>query len=204
MATFDFLPFTDTFSPSRCAFNVLANTKMTSSAVNNTQIITENPGELWQVRYFFRVIFKDDAFDLDGVLTQLRGHVNKIRLKDTTYAHRGTWSGSPLVDGDNQYGLALNVKNLAPNQTVAYVRDRFRIGDQLFKLAANAQTDAQGKCTLILGNEIRQPVNNNTALITDVDALYALCRWADPKQIMQLEGNRRLYQNITLDFVEAL
>jgi hypothetical protein len=175
---------------------------MDISSINNSQRISENPGEGWEVSYKFGVLYPEDARKLKGFLQKLRGHMHAARLIDSTYNHTGTWAGTPLIDGAGQYGLALNIKGATPNTTIAYANDRFGLGSQLHELVADAVTDATGKCTLQLANEVRTPTTNNAPLITALNQLFITCRWADPKQIRQFKGSARLYRNITLDWVE--
>jgi hypothetical protein len=201
---FDFPVFNRAFSPTRCRFTIMPNSEMNISRLNNTQTITENPGEYWRVQYEFRKLDRASALTLRAFLHRLRGHMNKTRLSDTTYkSPRGTLSGLAQVDGNNQYGLELNIVANSPGETFL-AGDRFVCGDQLFELVADAQTNTAKKATLQLANEIRQPLNNGQPIVVDPAGLHAICRWAEPSQIEQLSGDRRLYRDVTLDFMEAI
>jgi hypothetical protein len=204
MAIFDFPAFGDLFSPSRGGFNIVHNTTMDVSSVNGSQSIGVNPGESWAVSWYFSVLENAKAHEVRAVLNKLRGHQHKIRLIDNKYSHKIGWLGTPAVDGAGQYGLVLNIKNATPSTLIAKATDRFRLNNQLFEITDDAVTDGAGKCTLQLANEIRQPTTDSAALITTLSAMYCICRWANPEQIKQFEGNQRLYRAISLDFVEAL
>jgi hypothetical protein len=204
MAIYDFPAFADLFTPSRCGFNVLPNTEMDISRVNNSQTISVNPGENWVISYYFKVIERDQAHALRAMLNKLRGHQHKVRLLDPTYAHKLGWLGAPVVDGAGQYGLALNIRNATPNAMIAKATERLRLGEYLHELVDDAVTDGLGRCTLNLSNEVRDLTTDGTPLITDVNALSHVCRWADPRQIKQFAGNKRLYKGISLDFIGAM
>lgn len=205
METINFPSFTESFSPSRSMFVFTPNTEMSVSSVNNSQSIIENAGTILVVRYNFKIIERDDGLDLRGTLNALRGHSKATQLVDPKFkAQRGSWSGTPVVDGNGIYGMSLPVRGLAANQLIGKRCDRFRLFEQLYELVADATTDATGRCVLKLVNEIRQPVNDGDALITDPTGLYGVCRWSNPSQIEQLEGNYRLYRNVSLDFMEYL
>lgn len=189
---------------SRSLYVVMANTEMEIGAVSGYEHITENPGERWQIQYHFKVLFADEAKLLRQHLAKLRGSVNKTRLYDTLFtAQSGTWEGSPVVNGAGQYGMYVDARGFAPNQLVAAALDRCLIGSQLMEISDDAISDENGHTRLYFNNELRQLTTNSMPIISDVNALRCIGRWRDPSQIQQLSGNRRLYRNITLDFVEA-
>ncbi|GAB5378961.1 MAG: hypothetical protein Alis3KO_01040 [Aliiglaciecola sp.] len=204
MQTFDFLPFTDNFSPSRSMFVITSNTRLEKSSVNNSQMVVENPGANIVVRYVFKVIYADDGLGLRGRLNKLQGSLNTIRLFDPTYQRRGTWSGAPVVDGEGIYGTELPLRGFTPNTLIARASDRCQALTQLYETTDDVISDGTGRAVLPLANEIRQPLSDGTPIVSDPLSLRALCRWTRPEQIQQLQGNRRLYKNVTLDFEEYM
>ncbi|WP_299072902.1 hypothetical protein [uncultured Paraglaciecola sp.] len=201
MQIFDFPTFTAEFMPSNSDAFIVANSEMNISKINGSQRISENPGEGWEVNYKFGVMHPSQARAVKGLLQKLRGHKNAVRLLDTNYSHIGAWASGLTVDGANQYGLSINIKNAPPNTTIAYATDRFKL-TQVHELTEDAVTNASGKCTLKLANEVREPTTVNQPIITALNQLFMTCRWADPMQIKQFKGRARLYRNITLDFLE--
>ena len=204
MNIYDFPEFTDLYSPSSGGFNILHNTELTQSKVNNSQHIAISPGEQWHVTWRFSVIEAEAGKALRALLNKLRGHQHAVRLKDNKYRHVTPWLGEPVVDGVHQYGLQLDVQTSANNTLIASATNRFRLGDQLIELVDDAVTDSAGKCTLQLANEIRNVPSHNQPLITDISSLFGVFRWSKPDQIKQFEGTKRLYRGICLDFVEVL
>lgn len=204
MATFDFPLFTPDFMPSNSDFNLLFNTKLRMSTVNNSQSISDNPGEYWHVLYRFNVLYPEQVRALKGLLYKLRGHRNFVRCIDSSFSQTGSWPGVLKVSNGGQYGLTLDVYGAPSNTLIGYATDRIKVQDQLFELTANAVSDATGRCILQLANEIRQPLLRNANVITNPSGLTALCRWEDPAQIKQFAGKKRLYRNIKLSFIEKL
>lgn len=189
---------------SRCLFEVVPDTEMEISKVSGHEHITENSGERWVIQYYFKVLTLEEAKLLKLHLKHLRGSVNKSRLFDPLFkAQGGTWGGSPVIDGAGQYGLYADVRGFTPNQVVADALDRCMIGTQLMEIAAPASADVSGNARLYFTNELRQATTDGMPVTSSLNALRCSGRWKDPSQIQQLSGNRRLYKNITLDFVEA-
>ncbi len=189
---------------SRCLFVVMPNTEMEISPVSGYEHITENPGERWKIQYHFKVLFADEAKLLRQHLAKLRGSVNKSRLYDTLFtAQGGSWGGTPVINGAGQYGMYVDARGFLPNQIVAEALDRCLIGSQLMEISDDVSSDSNGYARLYFTNELRQLTTDGMSIVSDVNALRCEGRWRDPSQIQQLSGNRRLYRNITLDFVEA-
>ena len=189
---------------SKCLFVPAFTTDMQMSDVSGHEHITENPGERWVIQYHFKVLTLDEGKLLKQHLGKLRGSVNKSRLRDSLFtAQGGYWGGSPVIDGAGQYGLYADVRGFTPNQVVADAMDRCVIGTQLMEISDQATADGTGRTRLYFTNELRELTTDGMAVISDVSSLRTIGRWTNPSQIQQLSGNRRLYRNITLDFVEA-
>jgi len=204
MQTYDFPTFGNLFSPSKGGFNIAHNTEMDVSAVNNSQRIAVNPGESWVVSWSFSVIEKTQAHEMRALLNKLRGHQHTVHLFDHTYAHKIGWPGNPVVSGTGQYGTLLNISTNRSNTIIAKATDRFVLGGQLVELTEDAVTNNAGNCELVLANEIRNIPASGTPLITNLLAMRGVFRWANPSQINQFVGNKRLYRSIKLDFVEYI
>lgn len=189
---------------SKCLFVPVFTTNMQMSEVSGHEHITENTGERWVVQYHFKVLTLDEGKLLKQHLGKLQGSVNKSRLRDSVFtAQGGTWGGSPVIDGAGQYGLYVDVRGFTPNEIVAEAMDRCLIGTQLMEISDQAIADPSGNTRLYFTNELRELTTDGMPVVSDVNALRTIGRWTNPSQIQQLSGNRRLYRNISLDFVEA-
>lgn len=200
MSIFDFpaLPV------SKCLFVPLFNGDLEINKTSGHENVKDYPGERWVVQYQFKVLTTEEAFLLREHLSKLRGVLNKSRLYDTLYtAQRGSWGGTPVVDGANQYGLYVDARGFAPNQVVAKSLDRCLIGNQLMELSDDATANANGQARLYFTNELRNLTTDGMPITADISALRTIGRWTRPEQIRQLTGTKRLYRNITLDFVES-
>ena len=193
-----------TLTVSKCLFVPQFNTQISKNKFSGHEHVIENPGERWVVQYRFAALTTDEAKVLKSHLALLRGAVNKTRLYDTTFKKQsGTWAGTPRIKGAGQYGTVLKTDGYAANQLVAAAMDRCLIGEQLMEICQDSYSDQYGNATLYTTNELREPASDNAIITSDVSALKTVGRWTNPEQIRQLSGNRRLYRNITLDFIEA-
>ncbi|OFC71820.1 hypothetical protein [Alteromonas confluentis] len=180
------------------------NSQLDTNDYSGHEFVVDNAGERWMVRRHWPVLFAEERDELYKLLARLRGPVNKVRMKDPKFtAQKGTWAGSPVVDGGGQYGLYVDVRNFGPSQMVAAALDRFMIGGQLLEVRDDVTSNASGKARIYLNNELRNIPANGTTLISDVNGLSSTCRWTNPKQVEALAGNKRIYRDVTLDFMES-
>ena len=188
--------------PARSAFKVVPNTQALFSPYNQVEEIWEEPGDKWHVSIQYNLLLtQTEGRDLRAFLHKLRGQSGRFYLHDYSHQNRGNLTGA-VVDGANQYGLALDVRNLPVNTRVAFVGDRFQLGRRLHELVDDATTDAQGKTRLVFVPEILDVPADGTALVTDKPAACLMLK--DAKQIPDFSGAPRVMKNIKLQFIEAL
>lgn len=190
--------------PSVSGFNVVFNTRMAISGLNAVEQIIDNPGERWEVSLVYRILRRPEAMLLRSHLHELRGHVNKSVMRDLGHDNAGALPGTPVVDGANQYGNVLNIKNVAISQIVAMPGHRFKLGNRVHEITRMATSNSSGRATLYLANEILNLTTDNASLETSSSNLTFSTRWSDPKQINQLQGNKSTFRNVRLNFIEAL
>lgn len=200
MATFIF----PNLVPSVSGFNINYNSKIDVNPNSGIESIVENPGERWVISLRYAVLRRGQAMELRGHLNDLRGHVNKTLITDLGYQDTNPLPGTPRVDGAGQYGLIINVKGLLANQQVGQPGQRFKLGNRVHEITQNAVSDSTGRATLYLANEIIDTTADNQTIETTPSLLSITCRWSDPRQINQLQGNRSYFRNVRLTFMEAL
>lgn len=200
VTTYDF----PALSASSSLFVLRFNGQIETNESSGHEFVIDNPGERWVSRLKFGVLYEEERTALYQLLARLRGPVNKVRIRDQKFtAQRGSWSGSPVVDGAGQYGLYVDVRNFGASQLVAAALDRFMLNGQLLEVREDVTSDSNGKARIYLNNELRNPPANGASLISDVSALYGTFRWSKPAQIEALASSQRIYKDITLDFIEA-
>lgn len=190
-------------SPSTCGVNLVSSSSLDTNAYSGVEYVSENAGEKWYVELFYNVLERSDAMLLRSFHHALRGSVNKCLIKDWTYAH-SVLAGSPLVNGSGEYGLELNADGLATSSNIASPGDRFKLGERLHEITDTVTSNATGQAVFPLANELIDIPNDNQALITDINLLTIKCRWTNPEQIKQFQGNKRYYRNIRLSYMESL
>ncbi|MGB0734168.1 MAG: hypothetical protein ACPGPF_10390 [Pontibacterium sp.] len=190
--------------PSQAGFNVVSNSGLEFNENNGIEYVNNRPGERFFIEMTFAILKKEDALTLKGHLQQLMGGQNYSLIKDLGFTQRGNWSGTPRVNGALEYGLTLSADGMGGNQTVARVGDRFKLGDRVHELVTDVTTNASGQATFTLANEIIDIPADDTLLLTDLNDLTFKCRWLNPEEIQQFNGNKSYFRNIKLTFIEAL
>lgn len=117
-------------------------------------------------------------------------------------AARGTWLGSPVVDGASQTGSTLNIKGLTATQTgIAKEGDVFKVSGstKVYMVTADANSDGAGKAALsISGPLITSPADAEALTVASVPFTLA---FSDDQQSLSLMIMAK--GGITLNFVES-
>lgn len=190
--------------PSTCGFNIVPDSDMEIGKVNGYESITENTGERWYVDLTFNILRRADAMAIRSHLMRLRGSVNKSLIKDTSYQKQGSWMNTIRVKGSNQYGMYLDADGMLASSTPIKANDRFKLNGRVHEVLDDVNSDANGNGRIYVANEIINIPADNTVLTHQVEALTVACRWLDPSEIKQFQGNKSYYRNIKLSFIEAL
>lgn len=114
----------------------------------------------------------------------------------------GSWAGVPVVDGANQVGTSLNIKNLTPGATnIAVAGDVFALAGstKVYMISQNANADGSGKATISFsGPMIASPADG--AALTTSNVAFTLA-FTDDQQ--QLAFSDMMYGSLTLNFAET-
>jgi hypothetical protein len=99
-------------------------------------------------------------------------------------AANGTWAGTPVVDGANQIGTALNIRGLTPSAAgIAKAGDVFKPAGstKVYMIVADANADGAGKAALaIRGPLIASPADGEAITKSSVPFTFAFTE--DQKQ----------------------
>lgn len=186
----------------RSGFKIQPATKLIRSPYNQVEEVWEEPGDMWQARLAFSFLTKPEARELRSVLTALRGHVGTLFIHDTAHSNEGSWNGTPVVDGVDEYGVVLNARGFAASQTVGKRGDRFQLNNRLHELTEDAITDGTGRVQLQFQPEIKTiPLDGDFIISNEPKGLFRL---ANPSQIPDWSGSKAGVRNVQLEFVEAL
>lgn len=165
--------------------------------------IQEYEGAAWALDVNLAPMKRADAEEWIGFLLSLHG------VKGTFYwgdplggTPRGVASGTPQVDGAGQTGQTLNTKGWTTSQTgIMLAGDWFSIGNSLYRVMEDADSDGSGDATLEIFPPLRQAYSDSTAL--DVSDPVGIFRLADGQSKIYSVDARGAYL-VAFSAVEAL
>lgn len=181
--------------PSDVAFSSIDISLRNSSAKNTSPFTYEEQvydygGAVWEISGSLPPMERDQAEVYTSFLMSLRGQVGTFLMSIAgAYQPRGTWAGTPVVDGAGQTGDQLNIRGLTPNQTgAAKAGDFISIGTgnatRLYKVLADADADANGDMTVTIAPRLRtSPVDGATINVTSAKGVFRLTDQAASYQV---------------------
>lgn len=188
--------------PSRSGFTLIPATKVIESPYNLVEEIWEEPGDKWHITLNFAFLTKAEGRLLRSHLIALRGQSGMTFIEDAAHENAGSWSGVPVVDGNGQYGISLNVRGFAASQLVAKAGDRFQLGNRLHELTEDVNSNGSGMATLYFQPEIITPTSDAAPLVHNQPRVRAMLK--DAKSIPSFSATKSGFRNVQLQFVEAL
>lgn len=105
---------------------------------------------------------------------------------------RGTPSGTPVVDGANQTGQTLDTRGWTASATgVLLEGDYIQVGDYLYMVMTDVDSDSSGDATLDIWPRLRTSPADGSSITT-----------SNAKGLFQLASNERPWREIPPDFYE--
>ncbi|GLX85050.1 hypothetical protein tloyanaT_13020 [Thalassotalea loyana] len=189
-------------TPSKCAFNIRPASQVNFNPYNQVEQVWDEPGDRWVAMLEWDAVKHEDGRQIRAALNALRGSINLLRVKDYAHQNLGTWSGSPRVNGNNQYGTTLHIRGMTAYQTFGRIGDRFQLGDRIHELTEDATADSTGKCWLKFAPEIINSKADGTVLsITDIAGLFFI---ENPGDIPTFSQSPSVFRNVAIRLKEAL
>lgn len=139
----------------------------------------EFPGERWELEASVRATRGAAAEALQCVILKARQKVNylSIPVARFNFSLMGGATGSIKVDGADQVGRTLNLKD-APTETTVFAQgDYFNLGNRLFKVLDDAVSDVSGDVAVSIWPAIQE---------ADSPADEALINYTTPALLIQL------------------
>lgn len=155
-------------APPDVEIGLRSNTAVFVSDLSGQAQTVELPGARWSLSFGYGNLQRDDAALMEAFLVALRGQANRARvLVFGREAPRGTWAGSPLVDGAGQTGASLLIKGFSAGATVKK-GDYFNVGanGELKMVSADGTATGGGALTISFEPPLRASPANNTALVS--------------------------------------
>ena len=134
---------------------------------NNTVTVSRRGGERWEVELVFPALKGEDLATMRAFITKLNGQEHRFTLSDISHTQRGTFGGTPVVDGASQTGSSLDIRGASIN-TANWIRegDFFQVGSELKQVLADVTTDGSGDATITFGPRIRTSPSDGAPITT--------------------------------------
>ncbi|TAK45266.1 MAG: hypothetical protein EPO27_10630 [Betaproteobacteria bacterium] len=152
---------------------------VSSSPFTGEQQVYMHPGEWWMIELRLGAMNRADAEEWLGALLGLNGPEGTFLAGDPLgAAPRGTWTGSPLVNGASQTGKTLAIDGMAAGAT-GKRGDWFQLGSgsstRLHKLTADFTANGSGEATIDFWPRLRaSPANNDPLTIANALGIWRL------------------------------
>jgi len=166
--------------------------------------VQAHPGEAWIAEASIAPCKRNQAEPWVAFFAALRGPSGTFLMGDP---HRtsplGVATGTPRVNGTNTVrATSLNTKGWTINVTnILRAGDYIQIGQRLYKVLQDVNSNASGNCTLDIFPALRETVVDNATIITS--SAKGLFRLNSPEVELFEVDKERLY-SMSFSAVEAL
>lgn len=161
-------------------------------------------GQMWIAEVTLPLMERAQAELWNSFLISLNGPEGTFWLGDpTATSPQGSASGSPVVDGAGQVGGSLATTGWTPSITgILKAGDYIQVGNYLYKLKQDADSDGSGDAILEIWPNLRSPSPADaSAIITEsAKGLFQLAQNTNP---LFSAGEDKLY-DISFSAIEAI
>ena len=153
------------------SFGLRVAVARTESPFSFVEQVVKYSGEILEIEVALPPLFRDDAEEFNAFLFKLRGRFGTFLIGDPNGVNpRGSWGGTPVIDGAGQTGDELHITGLPPSVVnVGRTGDYIQLGTganaRLYKLLENASSNAAGEATLLLAPNLRTSPENGSEVI---------------------------------------
>jgi hypothetical protein len=182
-----------------------SNVAVYSSPFTAQQQVYQHPGQFLTCSIELPPMSRADAAPFVAALLSLQGALGTFYFGDPAWTSPlGVGTGTPVVNGNNQTGTALNTSGWTTSQTgIVRAGDWLQIGTgstrQLCMVLGDANSDGSGNATINLFPRIRTAFSNNTAIT--VSNPTGVWRMVDDGSFLQ--DVDKLTRGIVINAVEA-
>lgn len=163
-------------------------------------------GQLWEFSGTTPLMNRDTAEIYNSFLIKLNGRKGTFTLPiPNSETPRGSFAGTPVVDGAGQTGNTLNVRGFDPSEVdVAKVGDYIQIGTglstRLYKILDSVDSDTSGDAVLTIYPNLRSsPSDGQTIITSNCKGLFRLS-----SNISEININSNSFYSIQLSGIEAI
>lgn len=161
-------------------------------------------GDRWRASVELPSMTRAQAGQWQGMLLNLQGGYNSFLFGDVfNPTPLGSIAGSPRVNGADQIGRTLITDGWDVNEYgVLLAGDRIQLGNRLYQVTRNVNTDSGGNATLDIFPSLREsPVENSLLILEDCVGVFTL---ASPVNMLSQIDSRGIYQGLTFEVVEVI
>lgn len=191
----------DELYPTDMSMSLEWNNQVFTSPYNGKEQFTERSGERWIFKFEYKDMEEEQARVLAAFLNSMKGVIGRFYAKDFSFhTNRGRISGTPVVDGSDNYGSVCKIANAPSNRTLFERGDYVKIGSRLHMLTEKITSDSAGKATLVFQPPMLSvPVANSNIVYDD---FTVICRLKDNNQGMRDSAD--VVNSFSFEAVEVL
>jgi hypothetical protein len=164
--------------PRRTSFFAYPNISRSESPFTLKTQVQEIQGQKWGAEITLPVLVDRDEIETwQCFFLKLYGSYGTFLLGDSTYpGARGSVAGTPQVHGAGQHGETIAIHGMAASSANVFREGDFiQIGQRLYKILADGNSDASGIVTVPIFPQIKEsPANNDTVITVNPKGLFRL------------------------------
>ena len=133
----------------------------------------------WGIKFTYPQMLRSEFAPLHSFLISQRGQADTFTtLLPGHTSPRGSWGGSPIVNGSGQTGRSINLRGMTASQVgIAKMGDliKFPSGNKVYMVTADANSDSSGAATLSIEPALlTSPIDGEAPVTTNVPFTVAL------------------------------
>jgi hypothetical protein len=188
--------------PQQVRFTAINTVGVSRSPFTHSQQIQEFSGQSWMAEVVYPQMTREEAEAFNVFLLGLMGQKGTFLLGDPLgKLPRGQATGNPLVNGGGQTGNTLITDGWTPSITgILLAGDYIQIVNKLYKVLADANSDASGNCTLEIWPRLAVSPSDNESIITQsASGIFRLSENITPIY----EANEERFYSVSFSAIEA-
>lgn len=191
--------------PTRCIPRPISNAVALPSSLTGAVQTIARSGEHWELDLVWENAYGSQLDDLIAFFTRLNGPEHRVNLKMYGHANRGSYGGTPLVNGGSQTGNTLTADGASAGITDwAKARDFISFDNQIRMVTADVDSDGGGNLSIPIWPAIRtSPANNDPITTSDATGVFILVSPLEAAiDAMRRTAAGENVASLTLSFVE--
>lgn len=160
-----------TATPNIVVMAMRGNTGVFESPLSGTVQTIDRGGLHWVITYTYTELRGDPRAEMMGMVAALRGQANRLRVPVYDNPKRGTYGGTPLVNGGSQTGSSIILDGAGTVTDWIKRGDYFSIdvnGEHELKIATADASSSGGAITINFEPRLRfSPLNNAAVYVED-------------------------------------